>query len=302
MNSKNEVTIEISNHKCSGCGLCLTVCPSETITIVNGKAKITGNSSLGCGHCMAICPESAIKVHAIHENSLTFNTFDLDKKWLPYGGADIENLAHIIASRRSCRNFKSKPVEKEIIEDLVKLGQLAPSGSNCQKWTFTCLTSREQIVQFAFAIGEFYKKLNRMAKNPFLRHGLRLFGKTDLNQYYENYYDKVNQAIYEMEHNDKDMLFHGAPACIVIASEPDASCPADDALLATQNILLSAHTMGIGTCLIGFAVKAIELDKKIQKTIRIPLDETVYSVIALGYPNEKYCYITGRKKAIERYY
>jgi nitroreductase len=104
-----------------------------------------------------------------------------------------------------------------------------------------------------------------------------------------------------MENNDKDLIFHGATACIIIGSAPDASCPADDALLATQNILLCCHAMGIGTCLIGFAVKALERDRTIQKKLGIPEEETIYSVIALGYPDEQYRRITGRKKAIERY-
>ncbi|MBF0204503.1 MAG: hypothetical protein HQK67_09365 [Desulfamplus sp.] len=48
-------------------------------------------------------------------------------------------------------------------------------------------------------------------------------------------------------------------------------------------------------------MKALERDRKIQKQFGITEEETVYSVIALGYPDEKYHRITGRKKAIERY-
>ena len=39
-----------------------------------------------------------------------------------------------------------------------------------------------------------------------------------------------------------------------VATAPGASSPKEDALLASQNILLAAHAMGLGTCLIGFAV------------------------------------------------
>ncbi len=51
----------------------------------------------------------------------------------------------------------------------------------------------------------------------------------------------------------KDLLFHGAPAAIIVASKEEASCPSEDSLLATQNILLGAHSLGLGTCLVGFA-------------------------------------------------
>ncbi|MBF0204399.1 MAG: nitroreductase family protein [Desulfamplus sp.] len=302
MNENYDVSVVIDTNKCVGCGLCIKVCPSDTISLKNGKAYVTGTSSLSCGHCMAICPELAITVNSLDRNAIAFNTFELEKKWLSYGEPDIKELARLIASRRSCRTFKSRAVERPLIEDLVRFGKLAPSGSNSQKWTFTCLVSREKVVEFAILIGAFYKNLNMMANSRILRYGLKAVGKPELYNYHRDYHDKVNNAIHEMKNNGKDLLFHGATACIIIGSEPGASCPADDALLATQNILLAAHAMGIGTCLIGFAVKAFERDVSIQRKLGIPEEETVYSVIALGYPDEKYNRITGRKAVIERYF
>ena len=49
----------------------------------------------------------------------------------------------------------------------------------------------------------------------------------------------------------KDQLFHGSTAAILTGSNPGVSCPAEDAPLATQNILLAAHSIGLGSCLIG---------------------------------------------------
>ena len=59
-------------------------------------------------------------------------------------------------------------------------------------------------------------------------------------------------------------------------------------MLAAQNILLAAYSMGLGSCLIGMAVEAMKNDRKLQRVIGIPDEETVYAVIALGYPNEFY--------------
>ena len=98
----------------------------------------------------------------------------------------------------------------------------------------------------------------------------------------------------------KDILFHGATALIIVGSKPDASCPKEDALLATQNILLAAHCMGLGTCLIGFAVAAMSKDPAIKQYAGIPGEESIHSVIALGYPDETYERIVGRKTPVIR--
>jgi nitroreductase len=60
--------------------------------------------------------------------------------------------------------------------------------------------------------------------------------------------------------------------------------------------------MGLGTCLIGFAVDAIKNDAGIQRFLKIPEEETICSVIAVGYPAEKYEKLTGRKKVTMRYF
>ena len=90
-------------------------------------------------------------------------------------------------------------------------------------------------------------------------------------------------------------MFHGAPAVILVGSTLGASSPAEDALLATQNILLGAHALGLGSCLVGFAATAMQRDPAIKDIIGIAREEKIYSVIALGYPNEKYQRLTGRR-------
>ncbi len=185
MNPRN-VTIVVDAEKCTGCGICIEVCPSDTLSIIDGIAVITGENSLSCGHCMAVCPTKAIEVKA-------------------------------------------------------------------------------------------------------------------LDAYYKEYYSSVKKAMDEMEHQNIDRLFHGATACIPIGSGPEASCPREDAMLASGNILLAAHTMGLGSCLIGFAVEAMKADKTIQEKIDVPKKERIYAVIALGYPDEAYRRITGRKKPIIRF-
>ena len=141
-----------------------------------------------------------------------------------------------------------------------------------------------------------------MAERTLYRKLLKMFGKPELDNYYQEYYLSVTEGLQEWEQHGRDRLFHGAAAGIVVASRPGGSCPMEDAILATQNILLAAHSMGLGSCLIGFAVEAIRNDPGIKQFIKIDAEETVYAVIALGYPDETYERLTGRKRFELRYY
>jgi nitroreductase/NAD-dependent dihydropyrimidine dehydrogenase PreA subunit len=297
-----KVTTIIDAEKCVGCELCIKVCPSGTISMQDGKARVTGDLSLQCGHCMAVCPVAAVRVDAIDAQSLVFNSFDLSHHWMAPGDFDTARLVQLMASRRSCRNYTDQTVELSILEDLVKAGTTAPSGTNCQYWTFTILPDRVAVNDFGQRIAAFFKKLNQLAENRLIRTALKLIGKPTLDDYYREHYQSVKDGLKEWELYGRDRLFHGAPAVIVVATRPGGSCPAEDALLASQNILLAAHSMGLGTCLIGFAVEAMKNDRSIQRFISIPAEETVCSVIAIGYPDEEYVGLTGRKKVLLRYF
>jgi len=297
------VTTRIDEELCTGCGLCVEVCPSDTITMQGKKAALTGTESLNCGHCAAVCPVGAVEVAGLNPALSTFRTFQSRDSWLPPGQGNIQDLVQIMQSRRSCRNFHTeKAVPRDLLEDLVKIGVSAPSGSNCQLWTFTLLPQRSAVLELAKLVGSFFERLNRTAEKTWLRKALKLIGKPELETYYREYYKSIQEGIEQWEREGIDILFHGAPAAIVVGSKKEATCPAEDALLATQNILLGAHVFGLGTCLIGFAIEAMKRDRSIVRRIGMPDNERAYAVIAIGYPNEKYRRIAGRKQALVRYF
>ena len=207
-----------------------------------------------------------------------------------------------MASRRSCRCFTDQPVDRAMLEDLIKIGITAPSGTNSQAWTFTILPTRKAVASFAEHIAAYFRRLNTTAEKTMLRIFLKLIGKGELDAYYRGYYRKVKEALDQWHGSGQDRLFHNSTAAIIIGSKPGASCPAEDALLATQNILLAAHSMGLGSCLIGYAVAAMKKDSLIQQSIGIPPEEEIHAVIALGHPDEVYQRVAGRKKVTPRYF
>jgi Fe-S-cluster-containing hydrogenase component 2 len=82
----------------------------------DGKARVSGDRSLQCGHCMAVCPVDAVRVDAIDAQSLVFNRFSLKQHWLSPGDFDTAHLVQLMASRRSCRNYTDRVVDRAVLQ------------------------------------------------------------------------------------------------------------------------------------------------------------------------------------------
>jgi ferredoxin len=55
--------IRIDEEKCDGCGLCVPSCAEGALEIINGKAKLVGDSFCdGMGNCLGDCPRDAIRI------------------------------------------------------------------------------------------------------------------------------------------------------------------------------------------------------------------------------------------------
>ncbi len=286
----------VNPQRCLGCGQCVRVCLDKIFSIEQGVAVARNATCLGCGHCVAACPAGAVTMPHGDLWSQEFVHFTPHEDWLPHGGGDAAQLVRLMRSRRSCRNYQERPVERTLLEDLIRIGISAPSGTNSQLWSFTVFPSREAVLSLATPIKDFFGRLNATAARGWLRTMLKWVGKSDLDHYYHTYYSAVQAALDAWEHDAEDRLFHGAQAAILVGSRPGASCPAEDALLATQNILLGAHDLGLGTCLIGYAVAALQHCPRIKESVGMPRKEPVYAVIALGWPNESYVRVADRRK------
>ena len=55
--------------------------------------------------------------------------------------ADLQALHDTLRRRRSVREFSTEPVEREVIEWLVRCAATAPSGANKQPWRFVCVSN-----------------------------------------------------------------------------------------------------------------------------------------------------------------
>jgi len=62
---KDVVTLELDQQTCTGCGMCLMVCPHAVFGMKNGHAEIENRDAcMECGACAQNCPVDAVKVRS----------------------------------------------------------------------------------------------------------------------------------------------------------------------------------------------------------------------------------------------
>jgi len=62
---KDVVTLKLDQEKCTGCGMCLLVCPQAVLSMTNGTAQIANRDAcMECGACAKNCPAEALSVQA----------------------------------------------------------------------------------------------------------------------------------------------------------------------------------------------------------------------------------------------
>ena len=65
---------EVHSEKCSGCGICIPLCPYHAITMQTyadrPRAQIEMSSCKGCGVCTSACPSGAIVLHGYEESQI----------------------------------------------------------------------------------------------------------------------------------------------------------------------------------------------------------------------------------------
>ncbi|MGN0201104.1 MAG: nitroreductase family protein [Candidatus Cryptobacteroides sp.] len=166
--------------------------------------------------------------------------------------AKAENaVIEAIMSRRSIRVYKDTPVEREKLQRIAECGVNAPNAMNAQNWNVRIIDSKEYID----GVTEIYK-----AANP--------------------------EAV-QRDPNFKNM-FRNAPAVIAVAA-PQGGYSSIDCGLLGENIMLAAHSLGLGTCCLGGPVRFLSSNADAKPYLdKLKLDdgyELLY-LIAVGYPDE----------------
>jgi len=64
------------------------------------------------------------------------------------------DVFEIIKKRYSCRSYRDKPVEEDVLKKILEAGRLAPSAHNAQDWKLVVVQDREKREKLAQAAGQ----------------------------------------------------------------------------------------------------------------------------------------------------
>jgi len=172
----------------------------------------------------------------------------------------MNTVIEAIKTRRSVRSYQSKPIPRDIVKVIIDAGNEAPSAMNSQPWRFVVIED-----------AGVKKKLLRAAL-PNAKKILDLVKESDPVRY-----EAITKRLNELP----DPVYYSAPVIIfVIGSGRYAhhSCP-----LACENMMLAAHSIGIGSCWVGFGSMVTE-DEEVKMILELKDDETIFGPLLLGYP------------------
>jgi nitroreductase len=217
-----------------------------------------------------------------------------------------EEFSNFLASRRSTRDFLPTPVAQELIEKILKDSLTAPSWSNTRPFKVAVASGdiRDRISsEFLSRWGVLSKIMRKGVFNKlrivYSRYGLPTSNRSIAKPYPTELRpraERVGREMYESfgvtrgDRNARDQQwaknysFFGAPVELFIYVHKSLHIyAASDAGLMMQNLILSAHSHGLGTCAQG----AVAIwDDVVRKEFEIPKGYRLLCGIALGYPSD----------------
>ena len=166
-------------------------------------------------------------------------------------------LNEVIYHRRAVRSYTDQSVDKSTAMTLIQAAIQAPSAINLQPW--------------AFAVIQDKSLLNRYSD----RAKVLASAATGLTTAHPELKDHLSDPAFN--------IFYNASTLIVICAKPAGQHPAWDCCLAAQNLMLAAHSLGLGTCPIGLSWTLLE-QADVKQELRIPVDYVAVVPIIVGYP------------------
>ncbi len=181
-------------------------------------------------------------------------------------------LLDIIKSRRSIREYLLRKVSKRILFRILEAARWAPSAHNAQPWRFIIIRKGDLKRKLAEAMAsEWVKDLTRNGISLKTHKGLV---KSSIERFTKA--PVLIIACVTMQDMDKYSDIRRQEYEHIMAVQSLAA--------AIQNMLLMAHSEGLGAC---WFCAPLFCQDVVRKVLRIPDDVEPMALITLGYPSER---------------
>lgn len=179
-----------------------------------------------------------------------------------------QSFYQLMDQRRSVRQFSDKPVDRRVLENLIRTASSAPSGAHKQPWTFALISNAE------------------------LKHRIRLLAEREE---FENYNGRMSdrwlEDLAKLGTNHIKEFLDIAPYLVVVFKK---TYDFDQEGKKTQNYYVN-ESVGIA---VGFLIAAIHYAGLVtlthtpspmnflEKALERPANERAYLLIPIGHPAE----------------
>ncbi|HNY49137.1 MAG TPA: nitroreductase [Smithella sp.] len=205
-------------------------------------------------------------------------------------GMEWNPVEKVIIERRSNRNFKKKPVPNNLIRRVLEAGRFSPTAGNAQPWKFVVITDQDLIAEMERATVKMSKLLMWFVdynRNAFRRIFLTAYTKF-LTRLMPNKMHPVPFNLLQQIAAEKTPIYHNAPVMILLLMDKRGiGNPALDAGICGQNIVLAAHSLGLGTCWIGM-MAVLMMNPLWRKKLGVTSPYELSDCIVLGWPKGDY--------------
>ena len=168
-----------------------------------------------------------------------------------------------ILTRRSTRNYRPDPVEKEKLEKILDAARQAPSGGNNQTNHFLVIQN-----------GDVLQKLIGMVEAAFSRMDAD-----------ENTYPSLRHAV-EASKKGGYVFCYNAPVLIAVANRRDYGNNMADCACAIENMMVAANALDLGSCWIN-QLRWLNEDEALVEylcSLGMKENERIYGAVIIGYP------------------
>ena len=183
------------------------------------------------------------------------------------------DFLQFVRSRRSIRKFRADPLPRENLRQIIEAASWAPSASNRQDWGFTIITSSSVKKRMEDTIRNCWKSILDKIETGVIRDELERYAKNF------DWFSLAPVLIAVSAKRPETFL------CDLLGGTADDIAGTEiSAAMATQNLMLAAHALGIGSCCITGPLAAQEALKDL---LGFGKRRKIVCLVALGYPAEQ---------------